>query len=347
MKKNTTIILTILLFYLNGIFAQDVPEIQQSLITKITATWCPNCGSWGWDFYEDIYADNADKALIITAHRSGDLQSDVGVDFTSNFGVNYQPFFIVNNENQNVNSTNTASKRSAIQNLVNNNYSLSPIANAGLQVTKDGNSLIVQTKTRFFQNAMGEYYLGVYVIEDGVINFQQGIGNDAVHKNVMRASMSSSSFGELIANGNIDADSEFDKEFSIQLGNWNVNNLEIATIIWKKEGNTYQFVNAHSTHEIMTVGISNIAEDNISFNVYPNVTSTTATIELQFKDGPSDIQLELFDSFGKKISTIFEGETANGTYIFELNKSSINTKGLYFIMLSLKNSISTRKLIFQ
>jgi hypothetical protein len=347
MMKHIVFTLTIVLFSINAVVSQTVPNVQQSLITKVTATWCPNCGGWGWDFYEDLYQDNANKALMITAHYSGDLQNPTAQDFASNFNVNYQPYFILGNENQNVTPSNAASKRTEIKNQVDANYISAPIANTGLLVEKDGNMLNVTTRTRFFQQTQGEYYLGVYVIEDGVINFQQGQGDNAVHKNVLRASMSDSSFGEFLDDGTIQEFSEYFKTFSIELGSWNINNLEIATIIWEKVDNTYEFVNTNSTTELTTVGVSVIPENVISFNVYPTITGSNATIELDLKNGQSDIQLELVDPTGKKLATIFEGRAASGVQTFNIDKSMVNSNGLYFLMLRSDDAVSTKKIIFQ
>ena len=345
MKQIITLLL--ILLSLNTINSQDVPEIQQSLITKITATWCPYCGGWGWDFYNDIYSDNNAKALIIKANYSGDLQNNTASDFGINFNITYQPKFVVGNENQEVLSSNTASKRIIIKNIVDDNYGLAPVVNAGLLVTKNGNMLNVQTKTRFFQSAEGEYYLGVYVIEDGVINYQSGQGNDAVHKSVLRASMSGSSFGELIADGSIAANAEFDKNYAIQLGNWNTNNLAIATIVWKKVGSTYIFVNTHFTTEISTVGVSEIPENEISFQVFPTVTKTSATVELNFKKEQTEVVLELIHPSGRRIATIFEGKATSGTQTFEIDKSLVNSNGLYFLILRSNNAVLTKRIIFQ
>ena len=345
--KHILFTFSILFLTLSSGLAQDVPEVQQSLITKITATWCPNCGGWGWTFFDNLYDDNADKAVLIAAHYSGELQTSVSSDFATNFGVNYQPFFILGNENQNVSAGNAATKRMEIENAVDNNYLSDPIANAGLIVSKNGNSLSVQTKTRFFQNASGDYYLGVYVIEDGVVNYQANQGNDAVHKKVMRASMSDSSFGELIASGSISADTEFTKEYSIDISSWNENNLEIATILWKKEGNTYYFVNTNSTTELSTVGITEISEEIVDFDVYPTVTKDVVNISLDIKEEIDDVYLDLIDPTGRVIKSIFNGEAVISKQNFELSKSTVGSNGLYFIMLRSGKAVSTKKVVFQ
>ena len=55
----------------------------------------------------------------------------------------------------------------------------SPIAQTGLLVEADGNTITVQTKTRFFQDATGDFYLGLYVIERSVIATQASQGSMA------------------------------------------------------------------------------------------------------------------------------------------------------------------------
>ncbi len=343
------ILLTLIsiLFFLNAATAQDAPQIQQSLITKITATWCPNCGGWAWPFFKDIYTDNKDKALVIAAHRSGDLQNIVATSFESNFNVNYQPFFIVGNVNQNVTPGNAAARRTSIKNLVDANYLMEPVVNAGLSVSKNGNMLHVQTKTRFFQNADGEYYLGVYVIEDGVINAQVGQGDNAVHTNVLRAGMSSNSFGELLVNGSVSEGAEFENQFSIQIGNWNEDNLIIGAIIWKKNGASYEFVNTNFTDDISTTGIATIPEDEINFRIFPSPASGSATIELSVNNASETIQLELTDISGKRLKTIFEGNPGVGVHTFEVDRTSAGASGVYFVMLRRGNAVATKRIVFQ
>jgi len=238
MKKNL-LFLFVLLFTLQA-QAQEVPEVQKSLVTKVTATWCINCGTWGWSLFEGILEDNAEKALIVANHYSGDLDNPTAEDIASNFNATSQPRFVLDNTDQSASSGSAATKRTEIKNQIDANFLLSPVVNAGLDVILDGNQLIVNTKTKFFQAATGEYYVGVYIIENGVVNFQSGQGMNAAHKNIMRTGMSTGTFGDLVMNGNINMGMEFDHDFSIMLNSaWNVDNLEVATIVWKKDADKY------------------------------------------------------------------------------------------------------------
>ena len=56
MKK--IILLLSVFFYLGmNAIAQTVEAKQNTLITKKTATWCSFCGTWGWDFFENLVED--------------------------------------------------------------------------------------------------------------------------------------------------------------------------------------------------------------------------------------------------------------------------------------------------
>ena len=72
MNKNFLLSVCLLLGA-NFIFAQEVPEVQRPLVTKISATWCPPCGGWGWTLMEELVIDNEDKATLIVAHHDGQL----------------------------------------------------------------------------------------------------------------------------------------------------------------------------------------------------------------------------------------------------------------------------------
>jgi hypothetical protein len=63
LMKRIYILLTFV-FFINLLQGQDVPETQQSLISKVTATWCINCGTWGWSLYEGLEQDNAGSNFL-------------------------------------------------------------------------------------------------------------------------------------------------------------------------------------------------------------------------------------------------------------------------------------------
>ena len=72
MNKNTFTLLIACLFAMQAI-AQQVAQVQRSIVTKRTADWCPNCGTYGWTYFKDAIEQNGDKAVFIAAHYSGGL----------------------------------------------------------------------------------------------------------------------------------------------------------------------------------------------------------------------------------------------------------------------------------
>jgi len=197
-----------------SLFAQDVPEVQQSMISKVTATWCTACGSWGWNLFAGVVEDNNDNALVVATHYSGDLMNSTASAITNNFNVNSQPRFVVNDVDQGASSGNASTKRTDIANMVATNAAMPPVVNAGLTVVlTDDNELEIKTNTMFFQNADGEYNLAAYIVEDNVIANQASQGANANHKNILRAGASTDAFGELIVNGTVSAGETFQKNF--------------------------------------------------------------------------------------------------------------------------------------
>ncbi len=347
MKKIFLQLVFIFLFS-NSFFAQDVPEVQRPLLTKISATWCPPCGGWGWTMMENMVMDNEEKATLIVAHHDGQLVTASGDAFSSNFNSPYQPFFYMYNGDVGVTSSNATTKRTEIKDMVDVEAAKSPVVNAGMILTLDGTELQIETKTKFFQSTSGEYYLGIYAVENEVVNFQQGQGSNAIHEKVLRGKLNAEIFGELITSGDIDASSEFDKSFSATLSaDWNTDHLEIVTVVWKKEGDTFVAINTNlSTTFEPPVANVNILLENASMEILPNVISSQATVNIDLEEELQNATIELFDLDGKKVTDIFQGKLPNGNSQFTIERNSVVTQGMYFIVLKSEGKVITKRIVF-
>jgi hypothetical protein len=347
MTKRILLILISAIVFSQG-QAQEVPEVQNTLITKITATWCTFCGSWGWDAFNDIYDDNKSKAIIISNHYSGDLRNNTAIAFADNLNTFGQPLFYVNNTNQLVTSSNRSAKADEIKQQVDSNYETSPVVNTGIMASLDGNNLTIQTKTKFFKAAEGEYYLGIYAIENGVVNFQQSRGANAVHKNVMRGAIGSEAFGQMIANGNISQGAEINLEFS---GNfsaaWNADNTTLATIIWKKEGNVYKFVNGfvHDNWQT-TTSLEDLKIEGLTVTLLSSITKDNSTLVLDVEKPLSNIQLILHNSLGKIIERRLFTNLSSGKYYEEWNFQN-QPAGTYIIQIVSSDGRLSKRVIVQ
>lgn len=346
MKKIFLQLVFVFLFS-NTFFAQDVPEVQRPLVTKIAATWCPPCGGWGWDFFENLVIDNEEKATMIVAHHDGQLVTAAGDAFSSNFNSPYQPYFYVYNDDVGASSSNAATKRTEVKDMVDVEAAKSPVVNAGMILFLTGGSLVIDTKTKFFQTASGEYYIGVYAVEDEVVNFQQGQGNDAVHEKILRGALTTEIFGELITSGSITAGSEFTHSITTELdATWNIDHLEIVTIIWEKVGDKYVAINTNLSTDFVEVGNENILLQNASMEILPNVTSTQATINIDLEEGLESTTIELFDLDGKKVTDIFQGKLPVGNSTFTIERNSVATQGMYFVVLKSDGKVMTKRIVF-
>ncbi|HHS95259.1 MAG TPA: Omp28-related outer membrane protein [Phaeodactylibacter sp.] len=346
MIKKTLLFISAL-FAFSFLQAQEAPEIQNSMVSKISATWCPPCGGWGWTFFHDLIEDNSDKALLMAVHHSGDLTNSTASNLTDNFGVNSQPRFILNNDDQNASPSNAATKRMEIKNKIDENYTIAPTANAGIIAFLENNTITVQTKTKFFQDAEGEYFINVYIVEDGVVNYQASQGDNAVHKNVLRGGMAASTFGESIVSGTVSAGTEVEKEFSISVdNNWNTDKLIMAAVIWKMENNQFTFVNTHWTNTFsVPTETKDIFSADWDMQVHPTLNEGDANILINTEKQFEDFELSIFNQIGQQVAVLHEGALNKGLHTFVLN--TILPKGMYLIHSSNGNAVDTRRMIIR
>ena len=229
--------------------AKLVPSAaQRGFAVNYTATWCGPCGDWGAPLIH-TYADGAPNGAIITSHASGDpmtnnLMASFSADRTTDGGV---PSFWVGN-------TKTQSDGEMTTLMASGDAA----AGVDYSFTISGNTMTIITKTKFFGSFVGDAYLSVLVLEDGIDgsssagNYKQnGTTNsypndDYHHDYVLReSSVSGNAYGEMISAAPASG-SEVDKTYTITLdASWS-NPYPIA-IIWDyKSGDKpeYKYVNA-------------------------------------------------------------------------------------------------------
>ncbi len=86
---------------------------------------------------------------------------------------------------------------------------------------------------------------------------------------------------------------------------------------------------------------------NASLNVFPTVTSTSATVSIDANEHLEDASLELYDLNGRKVADIFQGNLNTGNTTFTIDKKMVNAKGIYFLVLKNKNKVASQKVIFE
>ena len=343
--KNLFTLLFMLCF--SGIVMGQEP-VQNSLITKVTASWCSNCGTWGWEFFENAVEDNEAAATLIAAHYSGDLSTAIGQELATEFGASGQPTFYFGEEKLGISSGNIATERAALQLLVDENRAKTPIANTAIIAGELANGKIDMTaNTKFFQEAEGEFYLSILLLENGVINSQSGQGANAVHKNILRASATSSAFGNMIASGSVQAEVELQSNFIFDLDpSWNEDNLSVSFILWNKVGDNFEFVNTATTNELFNI-TSNIAEQRLDKSAYQLVSNlvddqTQLTIGMSGTVGHAAVQLVNLQ--GSVVKEYWNGEINSQTTI-DINSSGL-AQGTYLVYIKIGDKEATEKIVF-
>lgn len=222
----------------------EIVKRQRATVTYVGATWCPPCGANGDPTKEHMESTFGSDVVILNV-QSGDAISSSG-EFGPTFGSAFQSFANVNTiphayfSGQNVAMTDGGFSPSPTQYDATINAILSDVnvsVGVAASATSSGDSaLIINTKTKFY-SALGEHYIGVYLLEDGVMANQSISGSpDAItaHNNVIRYSaFDGNSLGAQSIGTSFTADQEVTGSYTIPLwSGWNISNLQVAVVIW-------------------------------------------------------------------------------------------------------------------
>lgn len=335
----------------------EVPQTHHPLITKRTATWCPKCGGYGWELFRDLLEDNQSEALVIAAHfGSSSLTNSVSNELTTVLGGFGQPVFFLNTENLGVTSTNIATVRQDAATAVDDFNEVPPVAQTGLLAEATEDSLIVQTKTRFFEGFDGESVnLAVYLIEPDLIATQSGQGAMAEHKNILRHSMTGTAFGETIANGGANAGDEVSKRYSIAISdlqaqeintdNLGNNSLIVAAVLWRGNAGGFEVLNTNQVRETMLTAVPDF-ESRVSLKVFPTPAASDMTVSIELQQSIPNVRVVLMNSNGQRVRNIFTGALAAGQHALALPRLQL-AAGAYWLQLTDGLETINRKLIIQ
>jgi hypothetical protein len=230
---------------------------QKGFAIEYTSTTCSLCGHYGGPTLH-AYAKDAPHSAVIALHVNGnhdpmaDNQLSYGFsqDRPSGGGI---PSFWVADQKEDMKD------QSAMKNFINAH----PTAIAGIdfRYNIDGGKMTVETLTKFFDAGSGDYYLSVYVLEDGIDGsskaptgyVQPGTSqsypnDDYVHDFVIRAASNGNNvMGEKIIT-NPAKDKEISKTFTFTLDPEWKKSLYPVAVLWHYNPNgniKYEFVNAY------------------------------------------------------------------------------------------------------
>ncbi len=226
-----------------------IPTKQNGMFFKYTATWCFACGSFGMNAFNQFYENNKGNIVAFTIQTNDDLttprNSPVYDAFSARWDYNGTPTFVANN-------TYVDQNLGQASNEINSIISTTPTIGTGVHWTVGGGAnsgkININAYAKAFSNLSGEYKMGVYLIAKKVIAPQQ-VGdnyiNEFEHHKVLLGFAGEDPWGETITTSGASAGDIFHKGYVVPLeSNWKVNELEVISIIWKKNGANWDFVNA-------------------------------------------------------------------------------------------------------
>lgn len=226
---------------------QSMTPVQEQwgLAINYTATWCGPCGNWGAPLIHEL--SDAGNVVAITVHTSGDpmyhanLYASFNADRPVGGGI---PSFWIGD------------KKSNIVGYMETLLQQTPIAGMALEHTKTDSTMTVKTKTAFFSEGSGKFFLSVLILENGIDGSesagdykQNGVIDPAIYKHdfVLRASsIGDNSYGEEIV-ANPAKGTAVEKAYTIPINPaWGPQLYPVA-ILWHVDLSgdpNFQFVNA-------------------------------------------------------------------------------------------------------
>jgi len=222
---------------------------KQVVVMEQTGTWCSACPG-GAATLRSLVEEFEDDIIPIAVHggSSDPMKPSCYSNFRNDRSYSSFPSFYITESRIGSNLNNT-------KNAVSNKLTESIQAAIAFRKTDEGDSISIKTKTKFYENLTGSYYLSIYVTEDSIYggsgsgNYKQsGISGDYYHEHVLRETSKSGNFwGEEII---VDPEENrmIENNFKIAKDpNWVEKNLKYSAVLWRYEGSSnfkYTYINA-------------------------------------------------------------------------------------------------------
>jgi len=337
-----------LIFFILGISlsssGQEVSNKNWTLIHERTADWCPYCGTWGWDMKTQIFDRFADDNVIFMAvHHSGGLNNIAATEFGNNYSGVGQPIFYVDGFDINASSNNISQKLAETQLELDFKASVPAIAGVGINasLSHTDNTLKVDAKVEFLGDVEGgNYYFGLYLLED-VTHSQASRNGPQLHKQVLRKSLLSSTYGNALQEGAIAKGTTFTISANVPGITEDRENYKVAGIIWNKVNNKYLFFNAN----MVNVGIpaSSLEIEDSSIHVFQS-ESSSIIIDIKGNDQFDGGLITVTDVSGK---TIAVKQINNGQPDKRYSIDGSFSPGIHIVTLTNEKNRMSKKVLIQ
>ena len=223
--------------------------VRTVLLEEFTGHQCPNCpeGSAMAQALKDFYGH---RLVIVSIHAgffamptgqpfNYDFRTPTGQELNSYFGITFNPVGMVNRSPVDGSHLIPPSGwGSAISQIVEQEPEVSIAINLNYQASN--RQLQVSATTTLLQSLQGDYYLTLYLVEDGIIKpqktndpaYENGVIMDYEHKHVLRAAINHT-WGEKILDGGGLPGEQLAGNWNITLDNeWNPANCSVVVFVY-------------------------------------------------------------------------------------------------------------------
>lgn len=351
---------------LTGLYTQAQTPIRENnaLIIETSAAWCGPCGNWGTMFYGQMIADpyTAYHTMFVTIHPNyGDSKDSNELNYTlfskvcDDWGQVVDPWTMFPMFSNNFIDYMAAAANAGI--MYNNMMdardtflSHDPIASVGFTFKRTGNKFDITTRTRFWQDVTGDYYVGAYLVEDSVLHEQSGSANPLdTMRYVMRTSMSTSgsSWGDQVVTGSAKMYQFVNKSFSYTVTDpsWDVTKMKPVVVIYKKTGSTYTYVNGNNVATATSpdpTGIAEIAE-LAQLSISPNPANDFTNIVLNTKNALTG-NIIVTNQAGQIVYSTPQQNFNTGTNTIKISTGNL-ASGFYTVIINSDNGSIAKPLI--
>lgn len=347
MKFFTTLL--VFLFLSSVAFGQSVSDKRQAFVVKRTATWCGPCGTWGWDLWSDLSSDFTLPSFVavqVHDHQASELNNDAAESLVSFYEASSGvPNFYVGSANQTQSSgggINVSGTLDRLKVLIRAYNRLDATMGVGYTATLTDDVIDISAKVKAFSATGGEFYLSVYVLEKDVVNYQNGQGNDAVHKLILRDEITSNGYGQLIQNGGINEGDEFDYSFNYTIPEeFNAANVRLVMVIWEKDGDSYRQETAYSIKESLVSSTDQAFEEKAGLTVFSTGDAISYNLTPKLA---GELKVDLVNVNGQVIQPLFFG-SVDQPIQRNFTVSGL-AAGLYFVRSNFGGSIKTETVRF-
>lgn len=228
----------------------DVENIQNVMVSEFTATWCGPCGQWGKPTITEVaerYSNRSVKVAFNSSDQGDILYVQDARPFADFLSINGYPTQAINLiKVDQVFPASIAQLKQKIYDLSDVEAAKSPEAVVGLSFVENSpGSYTIRTRTRFITDMPdGIYNVGVFIIQNGIVEAQNGNSVSYEHTGVLRKIAlnedgTNSAWGTLIATNDAKAGAKFEKTFTVQAPSvtgklaWTKANMKAVAVVYK------------------------------------------------------------------------------------------------------------------